>query len=169
MRGTRGDDSAQARSILSGTLSTKRCPSASAITSAAAISVLSSRHACATTAGLTLPSSFKSSCSATLQGFCKPQAKNQDSTSEEGVQKGAPSQHTCAQTWRGAPRTPAQVRALAPPHHTCSSLISHPQTDQIISNVGGWAAESVPRSQETARYIQWLSSEKAMHALFGAD
>ena len=43
--GTLGDDSAQVFSMLSGTLSTYLCPSASAMQSAAATSVLSSRHA----------------------------------------------------------------------------------------------------------------------------
>ena len=44
--GTLGDDSAQVFSMLSGTLSTYLWPSASAMQSAAATSVLSSRHAC---------------------------------------------------------------------------------------------------------------------------
>ena len=47
MRGLLGADSARARSRLRGTLSTKRCPRASAMKSAAASSVLSSLKACA--------------------------------------------------------------------------------------------------------------------------
>lgn len=46
MRGMEGELSAQAFSMLSGTLSTKRCPMASEMKSAAAISVRSSRNVC---------------------------------------------------------------------------------------------------------------------------